>query len=703
MDLTDLESTVRAEIADAVTFIDSEIGTQRALATRYYRGDLFGNEEEGRSQVVSRDVADVVNCILPSLMRIFFGPEKVVEFVPQNEDDTDNADQATDYINYIVTRDNPGFEILYAAFKDALIRKTGIIKWWWDDSEEVSTQEYTGLDDIAITKLMEDLSAAQKAELVDAKPDETGTMSITVKLTKRKDRAMIACLPPEEFLIDRRARTIEDATFVAHRSMKTVSDLVAMGYDRDEVEENSQDGDDLSMNREALARQPYTTIWGAVGSDDPSTKLVYYVEGYIRADMDGDGISELIKVCTMGPGFKVVHQEAVSSRNFAAFQCDPEPHTFFGYSIADKTMDIQLTKSAILRTGLDSLSLAINPRLGVLEGQVDMDDVLNSEIGAIYRMKRPDAVTAIVTPDVSPSAYAALDYMDTVRENRTGMSKVAQGLDPDALQNMTATAASAQFSQSQQHIEIIARIFAETGMKRLFRGLLALVSENQRQQRMVQLRNKWVEIDPRAWRENMDVTANVALGAGTNQEKAGILNMVMQKQELIFQTLGPQNPMVGLPEYHKSLSEFLSLAGFKNPDAYFKDPGTQPPAPAAPPAPDPQMMKVQQDGQIAQAQLQLDQQRLALEAANQQHSQELAEATLQHQMESDEADRATEYALKLSTLNAQFKTNVTVAQIKAEAEGFRAKADLVIQASEHEHNVEMADHAVANAPKESAE
>jgi len=707
MDLETLESSVRAEISDATSFIDTNIGLQRMEATKYYRGELFGDEEEGRSQVVSRDVHDVIGQYMPSLMRMFFGPEKVVEFVPQNAEDVESAEQATDYINYIVQRDNPGFEVFYSAFKDALVRKAGFIKWWWDESEEVTTAEYTGLDDMALTKLMEDLEAAQKAEIVESKQGEDG-LSITVKLTRVKDRACIACLPPEEFLINRRARDIDSATFVAHRCMKTVSDLVALGFDKDEVEGASQSADEMQFNLETQARNQYQTVWGQVGGEDPTMRLVLYIEGYIRADVDGDGIAELVKVCAIGPSNKLVHHEAVDTTPFAAFHADPEPHTFFGMCPADNVMDIQRSKSALLRATLDSISLAINPRTVVTAG-ANLDDVMNTEIGAIIRAKAPTDITQLVTPDVSGAGFQGLTYMDQVKEARTGMSRVSQGLAPETLQTMTATASSAQFTQSQQHIELIGRIFAETGMKRLFRGLLKLVVENQRKSRMVQLRNKWTEIDPRAWRVDMDVTANVALGGGTNQEKLGLLMQVKQTQEQILLSV-PGNPIVGLPEYHNTLSQILQIGGFKNPDAFFKDPANAPPQEAKPEPPNPDLIKVQGEQQVAaqklqieQGRLQLDATRMQMDAQAQEHAQKLAEYRLQLDAQNAEADRAVDQALKLADLNAKYKTSVTVAQIKAEAEQFRGHVDLAIQASEAGHAERMAHADRENAKENAAE
>lgn len=570
MDDETFKGIVDAEIAAAVSFIDSEIGPLRAQAMRYYRGDPLGNEEEGRSQVVSRDVADTVSAILPSLVRMLVGGEHVVEFVPECEEDEAVAAQQTDYVNYIVMRDNPGFEVILAASKNALREKVGIVKYWWDDSVEVTTRRYSGLDLDALTKLLEDLSASLEYEIVGKEEGEGELLDVTLMLKRRRDRVAIAAVPPEEFLICRDAVSLDTARFVAHRRDMTVSELVAMGYDRALVEKESGEADELSGSEERLARNPWTSSRFADGpSGDVATRLVRYVEAYILADYDGDGIAELRRVCRVG--HEIVHNEMVDERPFADFHCDPEPHTFFGESVADKVIDVQRQKSALWRAGLDSLSSTIFPRTVVgTRGGVNMDDVLNNENGAVIRAEDVSQVVTLPTPDVSGSALNWIGYADEVRENRTGVSKVSLGLDAAALQNTTATAAEAQFTRSQERIELIARVMA-SGMRRLFRGVSGLVAANQRQARMVKLRNRWVALDPRKWRTDMDVAPNVALGGGSDAQKLSVLNLIRQAQE---EALLRNLPHVTLKGYYETLSAIVELGGYKNPSRFFRDPDT---------------------------------------------------------------------------------------------------------------------------------
>ena len=628
----DLQGVVSAEIYDAISFIDDDIGSNRALATEYYYGAPFGDEEDGRSQVVSMDVRDTVQGILPSLMRIFFGPERVVEFMPQGPEDIANADQATDYVDFIFKRDNPGFKILHSAFKDALVRKCGIVKYWWDESVEVRAESFSMLDEQSMMMLVEnpdvEISAVREYPVPGMEPMNEAQAIMTpppmmydveIKRRIKTGKVKIEALPPEEFLIDRRAKSIDEATFVGHRTMKTVSDLVAMGYDYDEMVEASGNGNDFDNNQEYQARNPFAVI-STSNNGDPSSKSVLYIEGYLKVDFDGDGIAEMRRICTIGTSNKVIRNEIVSERQFADFCPDPEPHTFFGMCPADVVMDIQRIKSNVQRGILDSLAQAIHPRTAIVEGQANMEDVLNTEVGAVIRMRAPGMVQPFTTPFVGQAAFPMLDYLDDIKQTRTGISKAAAGLDADALQSTTKAAVSATVNAAHQHIEMIARIFAETGLRKLFTGILKLVVENQDRARMIRLRNTFVPIDPRSWDSKMDVIVNVGVGDGTIEDRINILNQVAMRQEMLIKETGPNNPVVSVQQYTNTLTKMLQLAGIKDSQNYFNQlpADFQLPEPPAPkPTPEEtlaqvQAQAIQADIQKKAAELQLDREKALL-------------------------------------------------------------------------------------------
>ena len=624
MDDTELQGIISAELEDAVSYINADVSPIRAKGTKYYRGDPFGNEEEGRSQVVAMEVRDTVSAMLPSLMKVFFSTENVVEYVPRGPEDVAGAQQATDYANYIFTSDNNGFMTTYAIFKDSLVRKCGIAKYYWEDVEEVKIEQYSGLDDQTVQILMQEDA---EVKIVVSYPDPSMPMQmmqpqvdpatglpmqmpqpmlhdVQIKRNTKDGRIRIMAVPPEELLLSRRARSFDDAAIIAHRQMATVSDLIGMGYDQDEIEENIS-STDLDSNDEYLVRQPLSTIMGAGDSMNPMQQRVLYVEAYMRIDFDGDGVPELRKICCMGSGYTMVRNLPASYIPFVDFPCDPEPHTspLEAMSIFDITHDIQEIKSEIMRNTLDSLAQSIHPRTAIVEGQVNIDDVLNNETGAIIRMRAPGMVQAFSSPFVGQAAFPMLEYMDQMREDRTGMSKAAMGLDPDALQSTTKAAVTATVSASQSRLELQARILAE-GMKKLFKGILYLMTTHQDKPRMVRLRNEWVQIDPRVWDASMDVNVNIGLGNGDTNEKLAALNIIMQKQEQLMAQFGPMNQIASLPMYIKTLQKAIELSGYKDASSYFNTLPKDFQMPQEQPKPTPEEVLAQVQAQSIQADIQ---------------------------------------------------------------------------------------------------
>ena len=431
----ELEIAVRQYITDAIQYINDDISPVRAESTKYYKGDPFGNEVDGRSQVVSRDVRDSVQAVLPSMMRVFFGSQKTVEFVPRNANDVPMADQATDYINYILQQDNDAVSIFYSVFKDALMNKGGFVKWWWDDSVDVETYSYEGLNEAQVGQVLSEdgvesvsmqgvpdpaIPEAQLEQIIASGFEPPQIFSLEVKRSTKRDKVKIETMPPEEFFVDAAATNLDDAMVVGHRTMATVSSLVALGYDRDMLEEHLSEEVAFTDTDEYAARFSGNEYPGPISAYE--RRRVLYVEAWCYIDYDGDGIAELRRVCTVGENYKVVNNEPATSIPFAMFACDPEPHMFFGSDLADLTKDIQRIKSAVLRGMLDSLSFALYPRTGVVEGMVDIDDVLNPEVGSIIRMRQPGMVQQLDVPFLGKEAFPMVSYLDDMKESRTGQT-----------------------------------------------------------------------------------------------------------------------------------------------------------------------------------------------------------------------------------------------------------------------------------------
>lgn len=577
------EIEVQAEVARlferARSFTDTELSDKRKDASDYYRGKPFGNEKPGRSQVVSTDLRDVVQTMLPSLLRLFMGTDDVVAFRPNSPETAGQAKTATAYVNHIFKVDNPGFSILHAALKDALVKGFGIIKWWWEDESVVENYQLTGQSPEEVAALEQDptvsISEVERDEL-------TGLLSLSVVRTEPDGSVKCSALPPEEFLFSENARTVEEALYIGHRTELRRGELVAMGIDEDFLDEHGGVSTDAETNAEKIARHPITETIDQDEGDD-SEQLIQYVENYVWLDEDGDGISEHRRIITIGTGMEVWEDVEWTGRPFAVFVPDPEPHSLIGLGMFDYLADIQRIKSGILRASLDSLAYAVNPRTVAVENQVNMTDVQNTEIGATIRVRQIGAVQEFVHSYVGKEAFPMLQYMDEVREDRTGTSKASMGLDPDALQSSTKAAVAATVSGSRQHLELQARIFAENGMTQLFVGLLELVVAHQQKERMIQLEGSdFVPVDPRPWDATMAVTVDVALG--TDEERLSILVATAEKQEQILAQQGPTGPMVTMAQYRNTLARIVEIGGFQSELFYQKvPPDWQPPPPPPPP------------------------------------------------------------------------------------------------------------------------
>jgi hypothetical protein len=572
LDETEFQNRIGIAVQAAETYIDTLITPARVQAAEYYRGAPFGDEENGRSQVVLSEVRDTIQAIMPSLMRIFTSGQRIVEYMPRTAEDVPVADQASDAVNFIFNEMNPGFNILYSAFKDALLKKLGVVTWWAETEDRVVERHFSGLSNDELLLMMQQNPNAQ---LVYVNPEPVidpmqPTFAVCVRLVDQERKYRVRALPPECFICDRRARdTDKFFDLVGYRDLVTVSELIEMGYNEEDILEHGSPGEDNLWIAQMEDYERNRGTYFPTDNDDPTMRRVKYMKIFMRVDKDGDGIAELRCIECIGRDCFVLKDEIVDHVPFAVFCPDPEPHAMFGHSIADVTMDLQRIKSHVMRATLDSLAQSIFPRTAVVEGQANMDDVLNKEVGAIIRMRQVGAVQDLSTPFVGQSAMPIIDYLDQIKAQRTGVTPTSQGLDAEMLQSTTRAAVTAQISASQERIELIARTFAENGMKQLFSGLLKLITRHQDKPLLIRLRGEWVPVDPTTWDANMDCSVSVALGRGDDAQQMAFLTTVAQKQEQILQMMGLDNPLVKLSQYQQTLSQIVRKAGYKNPDAFF--------------------------------------------------------------------------------------------------------------------------------------
>ena len=583
-----------------ISIIDREVGSgglngeledQRRKALDYYNGEPFGNELEGRSSVVSTDVMDVVEWSMPILMRIFGSGDEIGRFEPQNPDDVEAAEQATDYCNYVFFRENDGFKLLYDVMKDALLSKTGIFKIVWKEDEEVERESYEGLSDEEFQLLVMDDAvevvehtaiggdASIQVESMDQEAMiDSSIMSesippehnVTIMRKVNSGKVDIEVVAPEEFYISRTARTIDEANFVCHRTRYTVGQLIELGFDDAEeyVSESDQRFDQEYIARNFLD-ETSSKMQQEGDESDPSMREIWIDEAYIRCDWSGNGITEIRKVWKTGD--RIILNEEVDAIPFTNICPLPMPHKFYGFSIADIVMDLQLIKSTLWRNILDNIYHLNNGRFECLDGRVNMDDLLTNRPAGVVRVKEMGAVRRLDAPDIGKSPYEMLNYIDTVRDSRTGITKFNQGLDANVLQQTTATAYVQQMQSSQARIELIARVFAETGISAMYKRIYELLQKHSDKSKVVMLRNKWVDVDPASWKKQCDFTVRVGLGNGNRDQNLVHLQSLVAIQEKII-AAGGMGLLVTPKNVFNTLKEIGMNMGLKNIEEYITDP-----------------------------------------------------------------------------------------------------------------------------------
>jgi hypothetical protein len=670
MSAGDLKALLSAERYDALSAMAaSKLSDERASALNYYMGNMSKDmpAPDGRSKAVSSDVADTIEGLMPPLMDIFASGDEVVQFAPVGPEDVAAAAQETDYVNHVFMQQNPGFLVLYSFIKDALLSKVGVVKVWWECREEVERETYLDQPDDAFALIVsqpgvevvehterdapllassESVMAghsasedareraynpaihllAKKMDLrVKPAGDEFGPEGsrpphpklhdVTIEIRRRRECARVEGVTPEEFGISRRARSIKDTDYCFHDVFRTESQLIAQGYDREQVKKLPSYT--LAHTIEEQARDTVNESTLRQGDDglNTSSRLIRITEHYVRMDYEGNDEAALYRCTSAGEEGvlllrdgepDVVREDIIP---FAAMTPVIVTHRFFGRSIADLVMDIQRIKTALLRALLDNAYLANNPRTEVPEShatETTLDDLLVSRPGGIVRTKMPGGLSVIEHPDIGNHVFPLLQYQDATREWRTGVSRQGQGVDPNALQNQVATIANQMFNASQAKVKLIARIFAETGIRDLFSLLHMTIRKNGSQAQTVRLRNQWVTVDPRDWKARADMTINVGLGTGSKSEQLAHLQLIIGAQKEAIAA-----GLVSAKNLFHSAKELVKLAGHKNVDAFFTPPGAPADpndpasAPIAPPA-DPKHAEIAARAQTEHAKITAD-------------------------------------------------------------------------------------------------
>lgn len=704
MEERELLTRVKDEERASLGYHTGELANEREESLRYYLQFPLGNEVEGESEVVDSSVRDTVEWMLPSLIRVFAASGRVVEFEPVGAEDVEAADQASDAVNHIFWNQNNGFLVMYEWFKDALIEKNGVVKFYYNEQQSRKKETYEGLveeqfamlvanenievlahteypDEQAAAVIMQQYEQiAQQASMagqpVPPSPPIPQLHDVEIEVVRDAGKVCIESVPPEEFLISPRHNsiTMEGCEFCEHRSRKTISDLIEMGYSEEELEFIGSEEDEFAeISGEYLARRTYTEEQFPEDERYGPSRPVWVREAYIRIDYNDDGIAELRKVLVAGN--VVLENEEVDIIPFAAITPNIMPHRFVGISVAEEVMDIQKIKSTLWREILNNLYLSNRPRKVVLAsagGQVkaNLDDLLTSRVGGVVREYEPNAVRDLETRFVAGASYPMLEYMDQQRMNRTGVNQLSSGLDADAI-NKTARGAVIAENKQSEKIELVARIFAETGFKDLMRGILMTANKYVTRKMMLRMHGKFVPVDPRNWDTAWDMTVNVGLGTGNKDQQLGhIMNIGNAQKELI---MAGKSHMVTDKNLYGTAKKIAENAGYKHVEEFFTDPSTQPPPQ---PPPNPEMIKEQGETNRTQMKLGADSQK--------------TQANIQADQMSKQIDSQT----AIQVANIQTQGQVVIADMRIQAEErmqdkkIRAEAEFKVFDANNEASIE---------------
>ena len=576
----EIQNTVTSAVREAVDFVETEVSPDRIKAQKYFDGKSVVDFEEGRSRVVATKVRDTIRAIKPALMRVFLQSDKPVEFIPNTPQAVMGADQATKYAKYIFERNN-GFRILSDVFHDALIKKVGVAKVYYDEVQHVEIDEYTDLTPEQLAFIENDpeseVLSQEETIIAEAVIDEMGmeiqprmaSYNLRVARTSTKGQIKIQSVAPEDFFVDRMAVSIDDCYVCGHTSEARVGDLVAMGFDFETVYNLGGAADGTVDDEEELARRGWDDTDDDENAADPSMRKVQFTEAYMKMDIESTGVPRLYKFICAGNDYEILDYELCDYIPFAIFEVDPEPHTFFGRSLAEIVTEDQDAATSLLRGLLDGLAMANNPRVMAVQNLVNMDDLLNNEIGGVVRVKDINALREFSIGNAASAALPALQFYDEAVRAKTGVTGAAMGMDADALQSQTAAGVNAAVQAASAVSELIARNLAEGGMRQMFNLIAKIARANPNPNEMMRLDGQFVPVDPRSWTNDLDLVTNVGLGNNRREDRIAALQMTMQTQMQIWQAYGPQNGIVSMTGIRNTLADILGMAGIHNSDRYY--------------------------------------------------------------------------------------------------------------------------------------
>ena len=713
----ELKSVISGHLQNALGFDGGNLSRQREKSIEYYLSEKMGNEIEGRSQVVSSDVSDAVEPLMANLMRIFTSSNQLFLCEPVGAEDVDISEQATAYINHIFFKKNNGWVLLHNFIKDALIEKNGFLKVYWEQSDRIEREEYTALDDDQFNLLIseDEVELIEHTAYPDASKMQTsksesgmdymgygdqneeaptppgmspggldqgmGIQGVNPELLKEpelhdcvihrnftKGQCRIEGIPPEEFVIEGNAKNIDEANFVAHRRFMTRSQLLELGYDKDIID-TLPIRTDRQNNVEYTARNSEISSDSGLGqSNDYATSQVEVFECYVKCDYEGNGKAVLRKVTVVGnTASTVLDDEPVDSFPFVSMTPIIMPHRFYGRSIAELVEDVQATKTYIMRALNDNIFGMNNNRLIVNDSLTNLSDILTNRPNMVVRVKGSpsEAVQTMPVQSIGETAYPLIEYYDKLKEARTGVSKVSQGLDPNALNSRTASGVNSVLNQAQSRMEFFARTFAHTGIADLGRKILEVVVKHQDKEDILRVNDEFIPFKPYEWRDRCDLSIQSGLGSGNRDQQMVVLNNILERQIQALQLQGnPEAPIVNLKKIHTTLKRMVESAGLHDVEQFFIDPESKQGITSMPP----EEKEPTEFEKVSMAQIDGEMKRKAMDLDLQQRKLELDHKKALYDLELKSREMELKYSAQVDQEQIKRNTKMSTEAMKLEGQ-----------------------------------
>ena len=666
----EIVSICQSEMDNASGYSSGELADQRAQALDYYLGEPLGTEEEGRSQIITREVLETVEWVLPSLIRIFTDSENMVMFDPTGPEDVEQAKQESELVNHVYWKENRGFYNTYTFCKDALLSKNGVLMAYWDESNLEEREEYENLDDYQLGQLMYDEDVER--EILEVTYNEDGTYDAAFKATTNKGKIVVDVVPPEEFGVSRDARSpfVDDLDFCYRRMRKSVSELVEMGYEKSFLDTLPSD-DDVATQERTARRNLSDEEEGLDWSHHDAMRTIWVTECYVRLDRDGDGIAELLKVTLASgshtaAGAQLMDIEEIDSMPFSSASPILLTHKFHGLSIADLVLDLQEIRTTLTRQMLDNTYLANNQRTMVNDEYVNIDDLLTSRPGGVVRYEGDGQPGQYLMPiphnPLPQEAYQMIEYLDEIKKQRTGVGDEVAGLDKASLANVNTGVAALAYDAARMKIELIARIIAEVGFRPLFHKIHEILLKKQDRVKTIQLSGEYIPIDPSEWRTRINSTIMVGVGTVSRERRIMGLEAVLAKQAEEMQ-LGGAGSTITPNQRFETLRQWTDAWGLEA-TQHWQNPAEAPPPPPPPPDPQTEALKIQ--GQALMAEVEVKREQNILTAKKNELDNQIKQFELQQ--------KGAESALKFQI--EQMKQQITAAEAAGDLQDANAKIQL---------------------------